>query len=89
MLIGKPAATAARTQEETPMLNLVRSCLFAGLALLLTQPARAATTIELWHAMSGALNDRVDELADKFNKSQSEYVLKPVLKGGYDDVVTA
>ncbi len=71
------------------MLNLVRSCLFAGLALLLTQPARAATTIELWHAMSGALNDRVDELADKFNKSQSEFVLKPVLKGGYDDVVNS
>jgi sn-glycerol 3-phosphate transport system substrate-binding protein len=71
------------------MLNLVRSCLFAGLALLLTQPARATTTIELWHAMSGALNDRVDELADKLNKSQSEFVLKPVLKGGYDDVVNS
>ena len=71
------------------MLNLFRSCLFAGLALLLTQPAQAATTIELWHAMSGALNERVDELADKFNKSQSEYVLKPVLKGGYDDVVNS
>jgi sn-glycerol 3-phosphate transport system substrate-binding protein len=59
------------------------------LALLLTLPARAATTVEFWHAMSGALNERVEELAEKFNKSQSDYVLRPVSKGSYDDVVNS
>src|SRR5215210_5497137 len=71
------------------MTAVVRSCLYAVLALLLALPARAATTVEFWHAMSGALNDRVEELADKFNKSQSDYVLRPVSKGGYDDVVNS
>jgi ABC-type glycerol-3-phosphate transport system substrate-binding protein len=59
------------------MLNLFRSCFFAALALLLIQPAQAATTIELWHAMSGALNERVDELADKFNKSRASMSSNP------------
>ena len=39
--------------------------------------------------MSGALGQPVDELADKFNKSQSDYILRPIAKGGYDDVVNA
>jgi len=71
------------------MRALLRSCLYAGLALILSLPASAATTIEFWHAMSGALGERVDEMADKFNKSQSEYVVRPVFKGTYDDVVNS
>jgi len=65
----------------------MKACLVAGMALLGTLPARAQTTIEFWHAMSGALEERVNELADKFNKSQSEFVLHPVGKGSYDEVV--
>src|SRR3954468_13494833 len=61
----------------------------AAAALGATLPARAATTVEFWHAMSGALGERVDELADKFNKSQSDYVVPPIAKGGYDEVVNA
>ena len=71
------------------MSTLMKALLFAGLAALLGQPARAATNVEFWHAMGGALSDRVDELADRFNKSQSEYVLKPVAKGSYDEVVNS
>ena len=71
------------------MTAVVRSCLYAVLALLLALPARAATTVEFWHAMSGALNDRVEELADRFNKSQTDYVLRPVAKGTYDEVVNS
>jgi sn-glycerol 3-phosphate transport system substrate-binding protein len=71
------------------MVSIFKRILLAGFALALSPPARAATTIEFWHALGGALNDRVEEFADKFNKSQSEYVLRPVLKGGYDDVVNS
>ena len=68
---------------------LVRALLITCLAVLPGLPARAATTVEFWHGMSGALSDRIDELADKFNKSQGEYVLRPVAKGTYDEVVNS
>jgi sn-glycerol 3-phosphate transport system substrate-binding protein len=71
------------------MRSLIRSSVFAALSLCAALPARATTTIEFWHAMSGALGERVDELADRFNKSQSDYAVRPIAKGGYDDVVNS
>src|SRR4051812_36035759 len=71
------------------MRSVLRSSVLAALALCATLPARATTTVEFWHAMSGALGERVDELADKFNKSQSDYAVRPIAKGGYDDVVNS
>jgi sn-glycerol 3-phosphate transport system substrate-binding protein len=68
---------------------LLRSCLYAALAVFSAAPAWAATTVELWHAMSGALGDRVNELVDRFNKSQTDYVVRPVNKGSYDEVVNS
>jgi sn-glycerol 3-phosphate transport system substrate-binding protein len=49
----------------------------------------AQTQIQFWHAMTGANNDRVVSLADRFNKSQSTYKVVPVYKGGYDDTMAA
>jgi sn-glycerol 3-phosphate transport system substrate-binding protein len=57
----------------------------AGLAL----SAQAATDIQWWHSMSGALGERVNAMAEGFNKSQSEYAVKPVYKGSYDESMTA
>ena len=68
---------------------LLRSCLYAALAVFSAAPAWAATTVELWHAMSGALGERVNELVDKFNKSQTDYVVRAVGKGSYDEVVNS
>jgi len=56
--------------------------LLAGLST-----ARAATEIEFWHAMSGALGERVDEVVKKFNDSQKDYVVKAMAKGTYDEVL--
>lgn len=58
-------------------------------ALLLTgmSAVQAATEIELWHAMSGALGERVDEVVKKFNDSQKDYVVKSIAKGTYDEVL--
>jgi sn-glycerol 3-phosphate transport system substrate-binding protein len=51
--------------------------------------ALAQTEIQLWHAMTGALGERVSELTDRFNKSQTEYKVVPVYKGSYPETLTA
>ena len=51
--------------------------------------AQAATEIQWWHAMTGALGDRVNDIANKFNASQSEFKVVPVFKGSYPETMTA
>ena len=58
-------------------------------AILLVSPARAATDIMWWHAMSGELGKQVDKLAADFNASQSDYRIVPAYKGSYTETVTA
>ena len=59
----------------------------AGLAI--STQALAVTEIQWWHAMTGALNDKVNNFADRFNKSQSDYKVVPVYKGTYPETMTA
>src|SRR2546425_8715110 len=49
----------------------------------------AATEIQFWHAMTGVLDERVNEITAKFNASQSDYVVKAVNKGSYPETVNA
>ncbi|WP_223162029.1 sn-glycerol-3-phosphate ABC transporter substrate-binding protein UgpB [Salinicola endophyticus] len=58
-------------------------------ALSLSPSAQAATTITWWHAMEGVLGEKVNAIADEFNASQDDYVVKPVYKGSYSDNLTA
>jgi len=51
--------------------------------------ALAATEIQWWHAMGGALGERVNEIAENFNRSQSEYKLLAIYKGNYSETMTA
>lgn len=51
--------------------------------------ALAATEIQWWHAMSGVNNDRVNKIADDFNKTQSDFKVVPVYKGNYTETMTA
>ena len=51
--------------------------------------ALAATEIQLWHAMTGALNERIVALTDEFNKSQSDYHVNAVYKGSYPEALNA
>ena len=61
------------------------AAVFAVLAL--AAPAQAARVeVQWWHAMSGVLGDRVDELVEKFNASQDKYTVVAVDKGNYDEV---
>ena len=68
--------------------GLARSLLAAALLGLAAQ-AQAVTEIQWWHSMTGALNDRVDEIANKFNATQTEFKVVPVYKGQYDESMTA
>ncbi len=64
--------------------------MLAALVMVLSvAAASAATEISFWHAMGGKLGEKVDEIANKFNESQSEFVVKPVYKGNYTETMTA
>ncbi|WP_353149539.1 sn-glycerol-3-phosphate ABC transporter substrate-binding protein UgpB [Pollutimonas bauzanensis] len=51
--------------------------------------ANAATDINFWHSMEGALGDRVNALVNDFNKSQSDYVVNAIYKGAYGESMNA
>src|SRR4051794_30316969 len=62
-----------------------------ALAALFAAPAQAQTQTEIhwWHSMGGALGEKVNDLAGKFNASQKDYKLLPVFKGTYPESMTA
>ena len=67
----------------------VARAVLAGALLAIAAQAQAATEIQWWHSMTGKLNDKVNELADKFNASQKDYHVTAVYKGQYDESMTA
>lgn len=74
----------------------MRATLAAGLALAMaavptmaSRPAQAAAEVQFWHAMNGALGEWVQDLADGFNKTQTDYKVVPVYKGSYAETMNA
>lgn len=67
---------------------IIRTMLAAGLTAT-AMPAWAATELQWWHAMGGALGETVNTIAENYNASQDEYVIIPTYKGGYEDTMTA
>src|SRR5262245_36793778 len=62
----------------------------AAVGILCAAPAaQAQTEIQWWHSMGGALGEKLNALADKFNASQKEYKVVPVFKGTYPVSMTA
>ena len=59
------------------------------LATIGTATVYAATDVNFWHSMEGALGDRVNALVDDFNKSQSDYVVHAIYKGSYGESMNA
>src|SRR5262249_43073236 len=55
----------------------------AGALMAVAVSAHAVTEVQIWHSMTGALNDRVANLAQRFNDSQKDYKVVPVFKGRY------
>lgn len=72
------------------MRSTIQAAILVGLVAILAGPA-LADPIELqwWHAMTAVNGDRVNKIAEDFNKSQSEYKVVPVFKGSYAETMTA
>jgi sn-glycerol 3-phosphate transport system substrate-binding protein len=51
--------------------------------------AQAQTQIQWWHAMSGELGNKLNEIAEGFNASQQAYQVVPTYKGNYTETMTA
>ena len=51
--------------------------------------AQAQVEIQWWHSMTGALGERVTEISNGFNASQTAYKIVPVYKGSYPESMTA
>src|SRR4030042_3020953 len=71
--------------------GLKRMVLIAFLLALFISPAGALAKTEIiwWHANTGPLGERVNEIASKFNASQNEFEVKAIYKGSYPETLTA
>jgi len=56
---------------------------------LVGSAAAAQTEINFWHAMGGALGEKVEEIAAGFNASQDAFEVVPTYKGNYTENMTA
>jgi sn-glycerol 3-phosphate transport system substrate-binding protein len=72
-------------------MKIKKLCLALAAACAFSAGGAQAAPIEIqwWHSMTGALNDRVNDIANGFNASQSDYKVVPVYKGGYAESMTA
>jgi sn-glycerol 3-phosphate transport system substrate-binding protein len=65
--------------------SLSVSALAAVATFGIASHAIAATELQWWHAMAGANNEVVNQLAKEFNESQKDYTIVPVFKGTYPE----
>jgi len=68
---------------------IVKSVIAAGASMLMASSALAATEIAWWHAMTGANNEVVEQLAKEFNEAHPDYKIMPVFKGTYPETLNA
>ena len=71
------------------MRSPMKFALASLVSALACSAASAATEIQWWHSMTGALGDRVNSIAAQFNESQKDYKVVPVFKGSYDESMAA
>mgnify|MGYP003339292021 FL=1 len=71
------------------MSRILLSSVAAAAVLASTAQASAQTEIQWWHAMGGNLGEVVNQLAEGFNKSQTQFKVNPVYKGSYTETLTA
>ncbi|HVJ24036.1 MAG TPA: sn-glycerol-3-phosphate ABC transporter substrate-binding protein, partial [Burkholderiales bacterium] len=70
-------------------MNFKRLAATLAAAMLCAAQAQAQTEIQWWHSMTGALNDKVNAIANGFNASQKEYKVVATFKGTYPESMTA
>ncbi|NYT64763.1 sn-glycerol-3-phosphate ABC transporter substrate-binding protein UgpB [Alcaligenaceae bacterium] len=60
-----------------------------GIIASMGATSHAATDIQFWHSMEGALGERVNTLVSEFNQTQSDYVVTAIYKGTYGESMNA
>ena len=70
-------------------MHMRKLALALAAAALFAPAAQAQTEIQWWHSMGGALGERLNDLAGKFNASQKDYKVVAVYKGQYPVSMTA
>ena len=70
-------------------ISLFRRVVLAAALTGFAAAAQAVVEVQWWHAMTGANNDRINNLAKRFNESQSEYKVNAVYKGSYPETMAA
>jgi len=71
--------------------EIMKTKLLAATALTVAMAgpmAQAQTEIEWWHAMGGELGERLEEIAQGFNESQTEFEVVPSFRGSYAEAMT-
>jgi len=71
------------------MKNALIRTVLAGAPGTTALPATAATEIQWWHAFTGRLGELLAEQVEKFNASQSDYVVVGTHKGNYSETLNA
>jgi len=76
---------------KTTKRTLLAGLLALGVASAVASPvfAQQRTEIQFWHALSGVLGERVDEIVKRFNASQDKYTVVATNKGNYDEVMNS
>jgi sn-glycerol 3-phosphate transport system substrate-binding protein len=74
-------------------MSVLKAWIFAAIAFLIAAPNAfaqgAPIEIQWWHSMTSVNADMVNQIAADFNKSQTQYKVVPVFKGGYADSMQA
>ena len=76
----------AKQSWKMKLFTIVTAFAFLG---IFSAGAWAKTEVVWWHAMSGFLGERVNDITKKFNASQNEYEVKAINKGSYNETLTA
>ncbi len=74
------------------MAPISRRAMLAGLCAAPALPALAQSgprEIRFWHAMTGVLGERIEELCHRFNGGQREARVTPTFRGTYDELINA
>jgi len=61
----------------------------AAVLMAMAGSAQAATDVTWWYSNTGAVSDRIQSMVADFNQSQSDYKVKAIYKGGYDESMSA
>jgi len=69
--------------------KLLKAGVALACGLMMASAASAQTKIQWWHAMTGALSGKIDEMVADFNKSQSDYEIVAINKGSYVELMTS